>query len=205
MVDFDSALEFYSDDLLQIISNELNLPDIKLDGIDNDNSRKILKESLKAYLLTNPQALQLFLKKDQSSRFINSFGYTFIKDRKSSFSLIVDRFHHAHKESIKRKLLGKIDPNAQQALEDNLHLILAQAALDGVDPNDYIRSLTYEELQAYFNYYNKDLDEKDLNEYLENLRSLMIEYMEASIKAGHLEEFTKSKGEFDQQQKRVIF
>jgi hypothetical protein len=193
----DDILEGASNQILEIIYRDLGLPnDIILNDQDRRKSLAEIRIFLRSYLLEHPDSLPLLFTEIQLLRFINEHGYQFIERRGSRFTPIIEeRFHEAHRQHVLVEIERKV---GAVATNETLHYILAQSVLSQTNPEDYIKSLSDDDLLALF----PDIDKKLLEDpsFFAELRELLLEYMEASRNSLYLDDKIDDPQEFDKEE-----
>jgi len=193
----DTVIHSASEGVLEILYQTYKFPnDVKLDGIDRSRSMAEIEIYLKDYLLSHPEALRYLFSATPTQRqlFFNRQIHDFWNEKSVFFApLIEERGNERYRQVILERLTQQAggSPAYQIQLNNNLRYIFAQAVIAQVNPEDYLASLSDQDLAQLF-----DLP-KGFDDY-EEFKKLLLLYVERSRKTLELDKFiSQANKDFD--------
>lgn len=158
---------------------------VRLEGLDRSKSLKEIEVYLKDYLLSHPEALRYLFSATPTQRqlFFNRQIHDFWNEKSVFFApLIEERGNERYRQVILEKLTQQAGGNLayQIQLNNNLKYIFTQAVIAQVNPEDYLASLSDQDLAQLF-----DLP-KGFDDY-EEFKKLLLLYVERSRKVLELD------------------
>ncbi len=178
----DAVIDSASESVLEILYQTYKFPgDVRLDGIDRSRSMMEIEVYLKDYLLSHPEALRYLFSATPIQRqlFFNRQIHDFWNEKSIFFAPIIEeRGNSKYAQVILARLTQQAGGNQayQIQLNNNLQYIFAQAVIAQVNPEDYLSSLSDQDLAQLF-----DLP-KEFDNYDEFLKLLLL-YIERNRKA----------------------
>lgn len=193
----DEVIHSASESVLEILYQTYKFPnDVKLDGIDRSKSMAEIEVYLKDYLLSHPEALKYLFSATPTQRqlFFNRQIHDFWNEKSVFFiPSIEERGNERYRQVILERLTQQAGGNQayQIQLNNNLRYIFAQAVIAQVNPEDYLISLSDQDLAQLF-----DLP-KGFDDY-EEFKKLLLLYVERSRKTLELDKLiSQANKDFD--------